>query len=96
MNKYEKEYYNKKASRNNLSSLDLLTMLQSRLFSSGLDTTVTLGSKVTLEVDDIETAKTVAVVTGDSLEEAYANLLGAMSRAVRDTKTGRYQGLSRL
>ena len=79
-----------------MSNLNLLTMLQSQLFESGLDTTVTLGDKVTLEIEDVETCSIVAVVTGESLEAAYANLLGVMSSSVRDAKTGRYEGLSRL
>ena len=79
-----------------MSNLNLLTMLQSQLFAKGLDTTVTLGDKVTLEIEDVETCSIVAVVTGESLEEAYANLLGVMSSRVRDAKTGRYDGLSRL
>lgn len=79
-----------------MSNLNLLTMLQSQLFESGLDTTVTLGDKVTLEIEDVETCSIVAVVTGESLEAAYANLLGVMSSRVRDAKTGRYEGLSRL
>lgn len=79
-----------------MSNLNLLTMLQSQLFAKGLDTTVTLGDKVTLEIEDVETCSIVAVVTGDSLEAAYANLLGVMSSRVRDAKTGRYDGLSRL
>jgi|11_taG_2_1085331.scaffolds.fasta_scaffold01085_7 hypothetical protein len=79
-----------------MNILDFLTMMQTSLFAKGLDTTVSIGSKVTLEIEDVESSKTVAVITGDTLEEAYANLLGAMSGAVRDTKTGRYQGLSRL
>ena len=79
-----------------MSNLDLLTELQKALFDNGLDTTVTLGSEVTLEVEDVNTGSTVCVITGETLENAYANLLGRMSGAVRDTKTGRYEGLSRL
>lgn len=79
-----------------MSNLNMLTLLQMSLFANGLDATVSIGNKTTLEINDIDTSTTVAVVTGDNLEEAYANLLGAMSRSVRDVKTGRYEGLSRL
>lgn len=79
-----------------MSNLDLLTELQKSLFDNGLDVTVTLGSKVTLEVEDVETCSMVCIVTGDTLELAYANLLGRCVGSVRDTKTGRYEGLTRL
>lgn len=79
-----------------MSNLETLTLLQKALFKNGLDTTVTLGNKVTLEVEDIETCSVVCIVKGGSLEEAYANLLGRMSGAVRDAKTMRYEGLTRL
>lgn len=79
-----------------MSNLNLLTELQKALFNNGLDTTVTLGNKVTLEVEDMESCSTVCIVTGDNLELAYANLLGRCVGSVRDTKTGRYEGLTRL
>lgn len=79
-----------------MSNLNLLTELQKNLFDNGLDVTVTLGNEVTLEVEDMETGSTVCVVTGNNLELAYANLLGRCVGSVRDTKTGRYEGLTRL
>lgn len=91
MTKYEKEYYQSKK-----SNLDTLTLLQMSLFNNNLDATVTLGDKVTLEVEDIDTGSIVCIVTADSLEQAYADLLGRCVGSVRDAKTGRYKGLSRL
>jgi hypothetical protein len=97
MTKYEKIYYEQKSLNGMLSSLDFMTILQHNLFEQGLDTIVTLGgTKVTLEVKDIQTDSTVAVTTGFSLEEAYAKLLGVCAGSVRDVKTRRYNGLSDL
>lgn len=76
------------------NDLNLLALLQKELFNNDLDVVITIGNKITLELEDMSTKTTVAVVKGDNLEQAYANLLGTLANHTRALKV--YDGLSKL
>jgi ribosomal protein L12E/L44/L45/RPP1/RPP2 len=76
------------------NNLNLLALLQKKLFENDLDVILTISNKITLELEDLSTKTTVAVVKGNSLEDAYANLLGTLANNARALKT--YDGLSKL
>lgn len=78
----------------NTKDITLLAELQRSLFENDIDAIITLGNDVTLEIEDITTKTTIAVVKGSTLEKAYANLLGTLANYTRNLKT--YDGLSRL
>lgn len=78
----------------NNDNINMLAQLQKSLFQNEIDSIITLGNKVTLEIEDMKTKTTIAVVKGDTLEEAYANLLGTLANHTRMLKT--YEGLSKL
>ena len=82
-----------------MNNLDMLAKLQFSLFKNNLDCLITIAEKTTISVEDIHTKTTIAVVSGDTLEDAYANLLGVCVSSVRDLKLGKYnwdRGLSFL
>ena len=76
------------------NNLNLLALLQKKLFENDLDVILTISNKITLELEDMSTKTTVAVVKGENLEDAYANLLGTLASHTRALKV--YDGLSRL
>ena len=79
------------------TAIDLIANLEYKLKNSGLDTIVTLKSDgTTLELEDIMTSRTVAVVKGEDLEDAYANLFNALASSVRRSKNRELDSNSRL
>jgi hypothetical protein len=68
------------------NSIDMLAKLQTSLFENEIDTIVSIGSKITLELQDMKSKSIIAVVTGDTLEDAYANLLGTLANYTRAVK----------
>ena len=82
-----------------MNNLDMLAKLQASLFKNNLDCLITIAEKTTISVEDMESGATIAVVSGDTLEDAYSNLLGVCVSSVKDIKLGKYQwdkGLSFL
>ena len=71
-----------------LTSIDLLAGITTKLKSKGIDVIVTSGTTTTLEIDDIMTSRTIAVVKGVTLEDAYVNLFAALASSVRRSKNG--------
>lgn len=70
-----------------LSNINLLTLLQKKLLDNKIDAIITIGSKVILELEDMETKTIIAVVSGNNLEDAYANMLAALANNIKYNKT---------
>lgn len=79
-----------------MDNITLLALIQQNLLSQGIDTEIHPTSNPTVELTDMLTETTIGVAKGETLEEAFATILGQFAAQSRDIKTGRNTGLSEL
>lgn len=82
---------------NNVTAIDLIANLETKLKNQGIDTEVTIKQNgTTLEFIDLMTSRTIAVTKGENLEDAYANAFVALAGGVRRMKNSQSNEMNRL
>lgn len=80
-----------------MNSIDMLARIEANNMALGLDSEITLGSEVTLNMIDVDSGTSIGIITAPTLEDAYANMFSKFADHIRLVKTGKtFQGLSQL